>query len=478
VVAVSAGRLSQLLGDLTVLRPPRYAALADRVRLLIGDGRVPLGARLPAERELAGALGLSRATVTAAYARLREDGWADARQGAGTFAVLPAGPARGAWLPAPPDDGAIDLAHAAPAAPPEVPAAFAAALLELPRHLPGHGYHPAGLPELRARIAARYTDRGLPTTPEQVVVTTGALAGVSLALSLLLGPGRPLLVEQPTYPNALDAARGFGARVLPTALDPEAPEEWPATAARALRTVRPPAAYLVPDFANPTGRLLGAADRERLAAELRRARTVAVVDEAFVELGLDAEPPAPFAAFAPGTISVGSLSKLFWGGLRIGWIRADAGVVRRLTVALARTTMAVAVVEQLAACVLLDGIEASRAAVRDRLRERRAVLLEALAERLPGWRVPTPPGGLFVWCALPSARSSALVLEAERVGVRLAAGPLFGTGHALEDRLRLPFAKEPEVLRRAVALLARADARASGVRVLPPVELPDVLTVS
>jgi DNA-binding transcriptional MocR family regulator len=92
--------------------------------------------------------------------------------------------------------------------------------------------------------------------------------------------------------------------------------------------------------------------------------------------------------------------------------------------------------------------------------------------------VPTPPGGLFVWCALPSARSSALVLEAERVGVRLAAGPLFGTGHALEDRLRLPFAKEPEVLRRAVALLARADARASGVRVLPPVELPDVLTVS
>jgi hypothetical protein len=105
-------------------------------------------------------------------------------------------------------------------------------------------------------------------------------------------------------------------------------------------------------------------------------------------------------------------------------------------------------------------------------------MVEALAERLPDWRVPTPPGGLFVWCALPSARSSALVLEAERVGVRLAAGPLFGTGHALEDRLRLPFAQEPEVLRRAVALLARADARASGVRDLPPVEVADVLTVS
>jgi DNA-binding transcriptional MocR family regulator len=301
---------------------------------------------------------------------------------------------------------------------------------------------------------------------------------VTLALSLLLAPGRPLLVEQPTYPNALDAARGLGARLLPTALDPEAPEEWPATAARALRTVRPPAAYLVPDFANPTGRLLGAADRERLAAELRRARTVAVVDEVFVELGLDAEPPAPFGAFAPGTISVGSLSKLFWGGLRIGWVRADADVVRRLTVALARTTMSGPVVEQLAACVLLDGVDGVREGVRAGLRERRAALLGALAERLPGWRVPVPPGGLFVWCALPEPRSSALVLEAERLGVRLAPGPLFGAGHTLEDRLRLPFSQPPEVLRRAVDLLAVADARATGRRDPAPAGTADVLAVS
>jgi DNA-binding transcriptional MocR family regulator len=175
---------------------------------------------------------------------------------------------------------------------------------------------------------------------------------------------------------------------------------------------------------------------------------------------------------------VGSLSKLFWGGMRIGWVRADADVVRRLTVALARTTMADAVVEQLAACVLLDGLDAAREGVRDRLRERRAALLGALAERLPDWRVPTPPGGLFVWCALPGPRSSALVLEAERVGVRLAAGPLFGTGHALEDRLRLPFAQPPELLRRAVDLLARADARAGGRRDPAPAEATDVLTVS
>src|SRR3954447_13886730 len=113
VETTSARRLAELVGDLAVDRPPRYAALAQRVRTLVADGRVPLGTRLPAERDLAAALTLSRATVTAAYARLREDGWATARQGAGTFAALPAGPHRGAWVPAV-DDGTIDMAHAAP----------------------------------------------------------------------------------------------------------------------------------------------------------------------------------------------------------------------------------------------------------------------------------------------------------------------------------------------------------------------------
>src|SRR5918994_5200177 len=135
----SARALATLVGDLATDRPPRYAALAGRIRGLVAEGGVPLGTRLPAERELATALAVSRATVTAAYARLREDGWATARQGSGTFAALPAGPHRGAWVPAPVDDGAIDMAHAAPSAPSSVPAAFASALAELPRHLPQHG---------------------------------------------------------------------------------------------------------------------------------------------------------------------------------------------------------------------------------------------------------------------------------------------------------------------------------------------------
>ena len=462
--ATSARALAELVGDLTTDRPPRYAALAGRVRRLVADGRVPLGTRLPAERELAAALAVSRATVTAAYTRLREDGWATARQGAGTFAVLPAGPHRGAWVPGPVDDGAIDLAHAAPSAPASVPAALAAAVEELPRFLASHGYHPAGLPDLRARIAGRYTMRGLPTTPEQVLVTNGALHGVSIGFSALLGRGRRVLVEQPSYPNALQAARALGARVVPVALDPEEPAAWLDATERTLAAVRPAAAYLMPDFQNPTGVLLDAAGRERLARALRRSGVPAVVDETFAELGLDTPAPLPLAAFGAGHVSVGTLSKVAWGGLRVGWVRAEADVVRRLTAVAVRSSMSGPVVEQLAACALLDGLDDSLPGLRGQLRERRAVLTAELRQRLPGWRVPEPAGGLVLWCGLPSARSRAVVAAAERLGLRLAAGPLFGTGHALDDRLRLPYTQPPDLLRRAVALLARADAEATGAR--------------
>ena len=155
---------------------------------------------------------------------------------------------------------------------------------------------------------------------------------------------------------------------------------------------------------------------------------------------------------------MGSLSKTFWGGLRIGWVRAEAETVRHLTAVAVRSTMAGPVVEQLAACALLDGADAALGEQRQQLRERRAVLIGELRSRLPAWRVPEPAGGLVLWCGLPSARSRALVAAAEGHGLRLAAGPLFGTGHALDDRLRLPYTHPPEVLRKAVALLARADA--------------------
>lgn len=470
MAVLGTARLCDLVGDLGGERPPLYAALAARLRLLVGDGRVPVGVRLPAERELAAALHLSRATVAAAYGRLREEGWAAARQGSGTWTRLPAGPvgpagsATGAWLPAPPSPGVLDLAHAAPPAPPEVPAAFAAALTDLPRLLPGHGYHPLGLPELRSRIAERYTARGVPTTAEQVLVTSGALHGVSVAVEALVPRGGRVLVEQPTYPNALDAIRVHGGRAVPVAIDPAEPDGLVRDLHRTARETRPAAAYLMPDFHNPTGLLLNAAQRRRLAVGLEQLGVWTIVDETLADLALDrslatALPP-PFAAVTRPelVVSVGSMSKSVWGGLRVGWLRADPQVARRLATVAGRTMMSGPVLEQLAACHLLDEVERVLHARREALRAQRDALVAALAAQLPAWQVPVPAGGLVLWCALPGLSSSALVAAAAERGLLLAAGPRFGTGHALDDRLRLPFTQPVEVIERAVGLLAAAAA--------------------
>jgi len=452
----AALKLAALIGELRGELPPRYAALAARIRLLVADGRLAVGIRLPAERELATALQLSRTTVTAAYRRLRDDGWASARQGAGTWTSLPQGPAYGAWAPALPTAGVFDLAHAAPAAPPEIVTAFTAALADLPRLLPGHGYHPAGLPELRARIADRYTARGLATTPEQILITAGALNGITVALDVLIGPGDRVLVEHPSYPNALDAIRASGARAVPVAIDAADPAAVAADVTRVARQTSPRLAYLMPDFHNPTGLLLDAEQRGRLAAGLHGSGTVALVDETLVELGLDIAPAAPFAAFARAdrTVTVGTLSKTFWGGLRIGWLRAEATLIQRLTAAAVRAQLSGPVLEQLAACHLLDAAEGTLRAHRDRLRAQRDALVCALGAALPSWQVPVPPGGLVLWCGLPAPISNALVDAAQRRGLRLAAGPRFGTGHAFGDRLRLPYTQPIDVLRRAVEILA------------------------
>lgn len=460
----SAPALSTLVGRVSEDRPPLYAALADRLRLLVTDGRLPVGCRLPPERELALALHVSRATVSAAYARLREQGWASAVQGSGTWTRLPAGPELGAWLPAGDVPGVLDLAHAAPSAPPAVSTAYAAALAELPRLLPGNGYEPYGLPELRQRIADRFTRRGLPTRPEQVLVTAGALHATSLALSVFVGPGDRVLVEDPGYPHAHDAVRELGARTVPVRVSAQAPTAVARDVHRAAREAAARAAYLVPEFSNPTGLLLDDEQRRRLAVGLEQCGVVTVVDETNVDLGLDAVPGTPLAALLPPGLActVGSLSKTVWGGLRLGWLRAEPELVRRCAVALSRTHLGLPMLEQLAACRLLDVVDELAQQRREQLRRSRTTLVDALRRELPDWDVPVPAGGLVLWCGLPRASSSALAAVAERHGLRLAAGPRFGSGTAHDDRLRLPYVHAPDVLDAAVTRLAGAYTEVAG----------------
>jgi len=431
---------------------PAGERLAATIRALVLDGQVPLQSQLPAERALAGALGLSRATVTHAYNRLRSEGYIASRQGSASWITIPGGQraaADGALTP-----GELDLRIAALPAPAIIEELAAAALAELPRWLDQHGYDPLGLPPLRAAIAARFTARGLPTSAEQILVSNGALQAFDLTIRALLKPGQPVLVEIPSYPAALDALRAARARLRTV---PVSEHGWDLDALEAAAHQHQPAlAYLMPDFQNPTGALIDAASRQRAMQALCSAGTNVVIDETFVELSLDRLPPPPMAAAGGRTITIGSLSKSVWGGLRIGWARADLVLIHRLAAARSTVDMASPVLEQLLATQVLERLDDIIPTRRELIRLRRTGLLHALQHHLPAWRYQPPAGGLFIWAQLPAPISTSLCVSALERGLTLTPGPRFGAAGLLERYTRIPYSLPPDQLERAVSILAQA----------------------
>ncbi|HTF10562.1 MAG TPA: aminotransferase class I/II-fold pyridoxal phosphate-dependent enzyme, partial [Asanoa sp.] len=210
----------------------------------------------------------------------------------------------------------------------------------------------------------------------------------------------------------------------------------------ALRQTTPRLAYVIPEFHNPTGHLMPADLRERMVATAHATGTDLVVDESFVDLPLDGiEMPPPVALFDRHSrvITIGGMSKPYWGGLRIGWVRASAPTVQRLAALRVGVDMSSPVLDQLVAAQLLDRADTIVPARRVQLAAQRDALLEALAEHLPEWRVRPPQGGVTLWAELDGPISSALARAAEEVGVRLAPGPRFGLDGTLERFLRLPY---------------------------------------
>lgn len=443
-------------------RAPAYVGLAQALTLLIGDGRVPLDVRLPSERDLSAALGLSRTTVTRAYAELATAGFAERRQGAGTFTRIPGDRRRALDRALRPVGGnsaeeVIDLNHAAGAAPPGLAAAYRDAVAELPAYLGGHGYFPAGVPRLQEAIARTYDARGLPTQPEQIIVTPGALSAAAIVAQAFTGRGDRVLVETPTYPNAVAALRHAGARLVGTAVGPES---WDLDGLETtLQQTKPTLASMIPDLQNPTGLVMSEPDRERVACALRLSGTVPIVDEAHQGLALDGNPmPAPFACFSPEAITLGSASKTFWGGLRLGWIRIpdrdSRAASRALTEARVRLDLGAPVLEQLVLARLLDDPTPITEAHRARLREQRDALLTALSEQLPELTYRVPRGGLCLWCRLPAPLGTDVAVEAEQRGVIVTPGPVFALEGGLDHFIRIPWAQPAAELEQAVAVLA------------------------
>jgi DNA-binding transcriptional MocR family regulator len=450
--------LAALLPDLRTMPGPVYTALAHAITSLVLDGRIMTETRLPSERELAAALGVSRATVTAAYDTLRAEGFLTSRTGSGSYVAVPPGsqprPTLARWTTRQSAHAdVLDLSCAAlPAPPGRIPAAVATAAGRLAPFLSGNGYQPAGLPLLREAVAARFTARGVRTGPEQILITNGAQHGLDLLLRLLVGAGDRVLTELPTYPGALDAARANGARLVPVSMAPTGGWAVPQIQTT-LRQTTPRLAYLIPDFHNPTGALVPAEDRRQVLRAAQQTGTTVVVDESFVELGFGATE-RPTAELDPSVVTVGSLSKSIWGGLRIGWLRASTELVHRLAALRTSIDMAGAVLDQVVAALLLEQLDEIAAERRAVLVPQRDALVTALANELPEWRVTIPQGGLSLWAELPAALSTPLCLLAAQAGVVIVPGSRFGVDGTLERFLRLPYALPPGQLADAVRRLA------------------------
>ncbi|MCF6476085.1 PLP-dependent aminotransferase family protein [Nonomuraea sp. MG754425] len=444
-----------LLGRWASGRGPLYLLLAARVRALIDDGVLAPDEPLPPDRVLARRLAVGRGTVVAAYDLLQQEGRLVRRRGSGTRVApldLPATRTADGVAANPlmlhtlhPPDGVQLLTCAAPYDPPP---ALAEAYAEAAHRLAGlheMGYQPAGNPELRAALAAYYTGRGLPTTSGEILVTTGAQQALTLLTALLVAPGDTVLTETPTYPGALEAFRHAAAVVRPAA------------GVEDLR-LRPALAYFMPTLRNPDGAIMDNPSRRRLARLAAEHDVPLIDDEVRAELCFSGERPAPLASFHRGeqVITVGSLSKLIWGGLRVGWIRAAAPLVSRLARLRAVHDLGGEVISQLAAATLLRRLDEVRAGLLATSRARHDHLCAELRARLPSWTFEPAAGGQTLWVRLPHGDADAFAQVALRHGVAVPPGRSFDPLGEHADRLRLHFLLPADELSRAVHNLALA----------------------
>jgi len=445
--------LVRLLGNWqeSTSRTPIWRQLAEALRLLILDGRLALETRLPGERELAAALNISRTTVASALGQLREEGYLYSRQGSGSRIALPERPVEASAQK--PDPLSVNLAVAALSAGPEIHQAYSQALKIMPEHLSNTGYDQQGLALLREAIARRYSERGLPTRSDQVMIVNGALSGFALVLRLFTGPGDRVVVDAPTYPMALSAIQGASCRPVSVAL-PQQGWDCDGLAATIAQTA-PRLAWLMPDFHNPTGRCMDSATRQRVADIAAQTRTTLVVDETMVDLWYDAPPPPPLAAFNPDApvITIGSAGKSFWGGLRIGWIRASSRTIASLVQARDSLDLGSPLLEQLACCWLLENEKRLLPSRRAMLATRRDMCGALMAEYFPHWRFTPPEGGLSFWVELPGMLATLFSVRAESRGIHIGTGTRFGLAGAFDRYLRLPFTLSDEELRSAFTTL-------------------------
>jgi DNA-binding transcriptional MocR family regulator len=421
------------------------------------------GDKLPSSRELIDRHRVGPGTVSRAIAQLTAEGVVITRPGSGTY-VAPRSPETEvaidtAWQtitladrsvdtrtlrdslgPLPAGAIRLDGGYLHPALQPT--RALSAALARAARRPDAWDRAPAnGLTPLRT-VFARMAGAG--TTADDVLITAGGQSGLSIAFRAIAGPGSPVLVESPSYPGALAAARAAGLSPVPVPIDqhglrPDLLEEaFARSGARLL--------YCQPTYQNPTGTSL-AADRRRRIVEVARAAGAFILEDDFARLlGHGTPVPKPLLAEdRDGTVVyLTSLTKPAAPSLRIGALIARGPVMERLRAIRQVDDFFVPRPLQEAALELLGspGWDRHLRALAQSLGQRSRKLIAALADAQPNWLVTGPPdGGLHLWLHLPAdLDDTAAATEAQRLGVVLSPGHRYFATEKPGSWLRLNFA--------------------------------------
>lgn len=451
-----------------------YSRLASALGRQIAQGALAAFTTLPPERSVAKQLRVSRTTVVAAYQVLRRQGLLETRRGSGTWVT--------AAQPRDAEDAMNANASLDSSRSPELvnlskqdasTISFAMANLpaldlvsqtlsslhddpEMARCLRTHGYVGCGLPKLRQTIAAHYGNQGLPSTQEQILVTTGAQQAISLVASLFVSHGDTVIVEDPTYSGAIDAFRTAGARLVVVPFDSDGSLCIDVLRTLAMRT-RPRLIYVVPVH-NPTGAIMDD-DVKREIAHLSTSLGVPVLEDLTLShVTLAGGPSSAIAVHdqSADVISVESVSKVLWGGLRVGWIRAQASTAQQLSRAKAAADLGSPLVSQIVATRLLPQMPEIENRVRERASPRLELLTRLLSNLLPEWRWNRPMGGLSLWVRIPRGSATDFCKTALDHGVRVVAGPTLSPDGHHDDHLRIAYVLDQEQTEQGVRRLADA----------------------
>ncbi|WP_418648670.1 PLP-dependent aminotransferase family protein [Thauera butanivorans] len=465
-----------------------YQDIADRTAALIADGVLRPGERLPSVRQACRRHGVSPVTVTQAYHLLESRGLIEARPKSGYFVRA----RLGHGLPEPAMSDPVGEATALqvsdfifqildsvrdPAIVPlgsSFPSPDLYPLDKLGRFLAGAGRKlaplstvtdlPPGNEELRRQIALRYLAQGAAVSPQEIVITSGALEGINLCLQALTRPGDLIAVESPTFYAGLQASERLGLKVVEIPSHPREGVSLDALAG-ALRRHPVKACLFMLNFSNPTGSRVPDENRRALVELLRRHQVPLIEDDVYAELYFGRDAPAATKALdADGLVlHVSSFSKCLAPGYRVGWVAAGrhAREVQRQKFS---TSLATAVPLQvaLAGYMKRGGFDAHLRSLRRQLAEQEAMLVAGIERHFPpGIRLARPDGGYFLWLELPpQADGLRLHQQALACGISIAPGPIFSATREFRNYLRLNFghpagARQDEALRTLGALIGQ-----------------------